>query len=378
MSDMQIYRLHTKKCQYNSREDTRCRCPLHLDAVINSVRVQVSLGTRSWAEAETNASKVISREQGHTKTVSEAIEAFQLHNRVRGLRPSTIVSYNKVLNSFGKFCEDQVIGNMDEISLAVLDGFRASRSDYAISTSVKNLDTLQAFFGFSVERAWMPKNLMAGIKRPKIPDNEVEPYTEAEKAQIMFAAERVGFHEYERNRVIAALWVMRETGLRISDVLKLSRDRVKDVTISVFTQKNNRAVQIRVSQSVLNALERLTPPRGADPGCRFYFWNAQSSFHTIETDMQRVLHRVYELAGVKRAKNHRFRHTFISELLASGATERVVSDVVGVSEAILRKHYSKWMPARQDRIDEAVQKRASLQSAQQVPEQPEPASEVIQ
>ena len=54
---------------------------------------------------------------------------------------------------------------------------------------------------------------------------------------------------------------------------------------------------------------------------------------------------------MQEAHAHRFRHTLATELLGSGATFEDVADILGNSPAIVRKHYGKWCPARQNRID---------------------------
>ena len=54
---------------------------------------------------------------------------------------------------------------------------------------------------------------------------------------------------------------------------------------------------------------------------------------------------------MKNAHAHRFRHTLATELLGRGASFEDVADILGNSPAIVRKHYGKWSPARQSRID---------------------------
>ena len=52
-----------------------------------------------------------------------------------------------------------------------------------------------------------------------------------------------------------------------------------------------------------------------------------------------------------KAHAHRFRHTLATELLGRGASFEDVADILGNSPEIVRKHYAKWSPARQARID---------------------------
>lgn len=88
----------------------------------------------------------------------------------------------------------------------------------------------------------------------------------------------------------------------------------------------------------------------------FYFRDGKVSSKASYARLRHILKLVYNRSGVAGAKNHRFRHTFISEGLAAGMTEREMADIVGVSEGVLRRHYSKFMAERQDRITAAVRR----------------------
>jgi integrase len=65
---------------------------------------------------------------------------------------------------------------------------------------------------------------------------------------------------------------------------------------------------------------------------------------------------VFKISGVVSAQAHRFRHTLATELLGRGATFEEVADILGNSPEIVRKHYGKWSPARQSRIDDLMQR----------------------
>jgi site-specific recombinase XerD len=56
------------------------------------------------------------------------------------------------------------------------------------------------------------------------------------------------------------------------------------------------------------------------------------------------------------AHAHRFRHTLATELLGRGASLEDVADVLGNSPAIVKKHYGKWCQARQNRIDDLMER----------------------
>jgi integrase len=82
-----------------------------------------------------------------------------------------------------------------------------------------------------------------------------------------------------------------------------------------------------------------------------YFWNGLTSERAIKGIAERTLAAVFQKSDVQHAHAHRFRHTLATELLGRGASFEDVADILGNSPTIVRKHYAKWSPARQKRID---------------------------
>jgi integrase len=66
---------------------------------------------------------------------------------------------------------------------------------------------------------------------------------------------------------------------------------------------------------------------------------------------ERTLAAVFKKSGVKNAHAHRYRHTLATRLLEGGASFQEVADVLGNTEAVVRKHYGKWSKKRQANID---------------------------
>jgi integrase len=71
---------------------------------------------------------------------------------------------------------------------------------------------------------------------------------------------------------------------------------------------------------------------------------------------ERTLAAVFKKSGVAHAHAYRFRHTLATELLGRGASFEDVADILGNSPEIVRKHYGKWSPARQARIDDLMER----------------------
>jgi integrase len=64
------------------------------------------------------------------------------------------------------------------------------------------------------------------------------------------------------------------------------------------------------------------------------------------------LRKVFKLAGpfAEPPTPHRFRHTFVRILLEKGVPDTEVATLIGDTVEVLRRHYAKWMPGRQERL----------------------------
>jgi integrase len=122
------------------------------------------------------------------------------------------------------------------------------------------------------------------------------------------------------------------------------------------TEKSGKPVFLPIPRDLKDALDGVPVPRGAAADCQHYFWNGVSSERTMKDIADRSLSTVFKASLVPRAHAHRFRHTLATELLGNGAGFEDVADILGNSPEIVRKHYAKWSPARQARIDELMER----------------------
>ena len=103
------------------------------------------------------------------------------------------------------------------------------------------------------------------------------------------------------------------------------------------------------------ALDAVPVPRGCSGVSRYFFWSGNGTEKGMKSMVDRCLAAVFRKSGVRGAHAHRFRHTLATELLGSGASFEDVADILGNSPEIVGKHYAKWSPARQARIDDLME-----------------------
>jgi site-specific recombinase XerD len=321
------------------------------DGYIDGKRtLRQSLKTRDMARARKRAVALEDPDAPRYKPIAEAIAAFEAHCISDGLRDSTLRKYRNTLAHLATFCAAAGLVDIQEIAPDHLDAYRGGRGLSMISGS-KELELLRQFFRFCLLRRWTRENPAAAIKGPRnLQANEVEPYTPAQVDAIAAACNTFGRTEYERLRASAMILRMRYTGLRIGDVAMLARERItKDGNrwrIFLRTEKNGKPVFLPIPDTLRLALNRVPAPRGGPPDCRYYFWNGTTSERALKGIAERTLAAVFKSSKVERAHAHRFRHTLATELLGAGASFEEVSDVLGNSPAIVRKHYAKLEPGQ--------------------------------
>jgi integrase/recombinase XerC len=358
-----IWRRHTGSCPHRrkGRNVLKCNCPLWADGYVNGKRVlRQSLGTRDMARARKKAVALESPEEKLFKPLGDAVRSFLSHCETEGLKQSSIRKYRNALNRLKEFCEGAAIDSAGELSAERLDAFRSGRGLKPV-TAAKELEILRLFLGFCVDRNWTRENAARKIKAPRnIKPNEVVPFSPSQVAAIITACNTFGQSAYERLRARAMILVFRYTALRIGDVALLARDRIsRDGNrwrIFLRTEKSGQPVFLPVPADMKAALDALPSPKGANGDFRYFFWSGLGSEKCMKANADRTLHAVFRKSGVAGAHAHRFRHTLATELLGRGASFEDVADVLGNSPEIVRKHYAKWSPARQARIDDLMEK----------------------
>jgi integrase len=136
--------------------------------------------------------------------------------------------------------------------------------------------------------------------------------------------------------------LMRFAGLRISDVVTLSREHIRGNRLEKRAVKNHRMIRLELPAVVLTALDLVPQPKAAAQDNQRFFSKDAAVLRSQVKGAWRTLAAVFKRSGVKRAKPHRFRHTLASELLGKGGNLEQVAAILGDSPATIRRYYAKW------------------------------------
>ncbi len=358
-----LYRRHKRTCPNFAlarREKQRaCKCKFWVDGILAGDEVRLSLDTRDEKKAlqlkydMERKDEVI--EHGAPVTPAEAWKAKIAELEASKLSHQTVRKYKLLERQMTAYGKSQGLTALVEFNLDTLSRFRQSWKD-SPRTASKKLERLRAFFRFCLDRQWVESNPAAKIKLPKVTPCPTMPLSHEEMVKILAACDglqvssqpsaRLGAH-----RLKTLILVMRYTGLRISDAVSLTVDRLDGKKIFLYTAKTGVPVFSILPDYVLHALE--ATPRVTDTR---FFWSGNGKRETAICDYQEKLKNVFAAAGISKglgnAVSHRLRDTFAVEgLLAGWPIERLSILLGHQSIRITEKHYAPWTRSRQEQIE---------------------------
>jgi integrase/recombinase XerD len=354
-----IYRRHRKECPHRSegRKYRRCRCPIWVDGFLGNQEIRKSLDTADWQKSqdfvrewEAKASEPKVRKE--PITIQAAGDKFIADTEAQRLADATINKYRLLFKQLAAFSQQRGLRYLVELDLQMLDEFRFGWKDGPRS-SAKKLERLRALFRFAQKRDWVLKNPASDLKAPKVTLCPTLPYTREEMMRILAAITKYQDEFPARGkenamRMRALVLVIRYTGMRIGDAVGLSSDRIKLNRLFLYTAKTGTPVNTILPDFVLKALE--ASPKVTET---YFFWNGQAKFNAIVGSWRRRLAKLFELAEIQKGHAHRFRDTFAVELLLAGVPIERVSVLLGhQSVRITERHYSPWVHARQEQLEQ--------------------------
>lgn len=352
------YRRHSASCPHahKGRDHRTCKCTIWVQGTLEREPIRESLHTNVWARAQAivHEWEATGRRSEKLISIPDACKAFLDDCADRGLSQSSVDTYGKLTKKLEAFCEKRVIPSPVKLDLDLLSQFRSTWSK-GNWTSLKKWEQLRCLCKFWLARGWIDTDPSAELKRPIAKQLPTLPFTREEVAKILEAVDKYPPDKHDRlnrERIRAFVLTLRFTGLRMSDTWSLHVDRVRDGKVMLYTAKTGVPVWLPLPTQLLSVLGKIDPN-----GLGYYFWSGTSDSHAAYNSWQRRLSRLFQIAEVENAHPHRFRDTFAVELLLAGVPMDRVSILLGhQSIRVTERHYSPWVRARQDQLEQDVQR----------------------
>lgn len=334
------------------RAHKKCQCPIWAQGTLHGKWMKKSLDLRNWEAAQKLVREwEAGTTQAETMRVEEACDSFTRDCEARKLSAATIGKYKLLTEELKREFTSRTVGS---IEIQDLREFR-ERWEMSPVSARKKLERLRTFFKFCHESGWTKGNPAKAIKPPTAKPLPTLPFGDDEIAKVLRAVGRFpnrGTHGANtRARVKAFVNLLRFSGLRIRDATTLSKDKVQDGKLLLYTQKTGTPVWLPLPKSVVEDLRRI------DEGDSYYFWTGNGSEKSGVSVWQRTLTKLFEKAGVANGHAHRFRDTFSVNLLQAGVPLEAVSILLGHSSVkVTEKHYAPWVKSRQISLEKSVEK----------------------
>lgn len=235
--------------------------------------------------------------------------------------------------------QDFVVKPLQFVSLRDVQGYMDSLSHLAPATQARSLNAIKSLLSFAYRIGYLPSNVAAFEKAPKIKNALSERILTQVQVHKMIALE-----ECDRNRVI--LMTFYATGLRVSELCQLKwRDLSQrdggNGQVTVFG-KGGKTRIILIPQSAWLELQAIRHDAEAnDPVFR-----SALGGHLSPSHVRRIVRAAAHKAGIQAAVScHWLRHCHASHALDRGAALHLVQAGLGHVSAATT---SKYLHARPD------------------------------
>src|SRR3989344_863384 len=250
----------------------------------------------------------------------------------RAFSPRTIVAYQHDLDNFVEFLESANKANVSSITKSDVRQFLSQRAKTnGAVTRARKLSSIKSFFKYLGREGIIEANPVSDIEAPKLPEKEPSYLTETEY-QNLIAAVKFKATPYYLSRDLAIVILLLGTGIRLSELVGLTLDRVNleqsDRNIKVQGKGNKERI-IPLTTEVANILEQYLKKRPDVTSNPLFISRLGDGLHA--RSVYGLVKKYLEAAGIKknRVAVHTLRHTFGASMLKNGENLFTIQKLLG-------------------------------------------------
>ena len=282
-------------------------------------------------------------------------EAFlEMLSAERGAARNTLAAYQADLDDFAAFAASRghAVARADD---TILQAYLAQLHDQGLSarTAARRLSALRQFHRFLLRENSRDDDPTLLLDSPRLPQGLPKYLSEAEVDALLAAA---AAQKPARARVmVAALEILYATGLRVSELLGLSRGALSgDAVLLYIKGKGGKERIVPLSDAARDAARVLVAAMKPKPMPKFLF-TAKDGRRAMPRQVFGVmLKQVALAAGIAptRVSPHVLRHSFASHMLAHGADLRSLQTLLGHADIATTQIYTHVLAERLQKLVE--------------------------
>ncbi|MDR1426114.1 MAG: tyrosine recombinase XerC [Rickettsiales bacterium] len=266
---------------------------------------------------------------------------------------NTILSYKNDIENFRAFLgsrskETETKRTFENVSSRDLRLWLAQRSGQGLSSrsSARALATIRSFYRFLEKRHGLENKTIFEIRGPKLPKLLPKNINHSSIIRMIQSVENFRRRDWEIKRDVALIILLYSCGLRISEALDLEPtfflgdDRIKIL---------GKGARERIVRLLPIAVESLGSYRKA---CPYDTWNGNIIFFGTRGKkyqaalFEKLIQNIRNFLNLPQsATPHSLRHSFATELLASGADLRSIQELLGHSSLKTTQLYTRVDPS---------------------------------
>jgi len=281
-------------------------------------------------------------------SLSQTIGGYLMFAAARHLSEDTVRDYSNTFRKFTAYLSADP--PIDSITHLQVESFLASQDEVSNKTLLNYHIALSALWTWAVKEGLTSEHILRQVTRPKPEKREIVPFSELDlkaMASVLTRSraynrpgKRESFHTLrhpERNQ--AMYFLLLDTGVRNSELCDMAiRDcDLKNFRISVMGKgAKERTIPIspRTAQIIWHYLKTRPDARLDAP-----LIATENNRPLDRNNVDHILDRLGERAGVQDCHAHRFRHTFAVLYLKNGGDPFTLQRILGHSTLTMVNRY---------------------------------------
>lgn len=265
-------------------------------------------------------------------TFQNAVESFLLRCRAQNLSPLTIGWYKGHLRDLERFLYAHGIELAKDVTPALLrEHFSSLReSGHNSGTVFRTFGGIRCFFSFLSRERLIPASPMSVLEKPR-KERVIIPALNMDQMRILLGQPSQKTFEGIRSRTLMVLIL--DTGLRVSEALKLRRDQVDfQNNLLRVMGKGGKERQVPFGTGTKQCLWQYVARVGTIPGQDLFFVN-QFGRGLNANWFQKQLREYGKTAGIQgvRVSPHTLRHSFATQYILNGGDAFSLQKMLGHS-----------------------------------------------
>ena len=276
------------------------------------------------------------------ESIKKALEKYMEWDEVIGRSPRTIENR---MYEVGRFVEDTGKRKLSQIDEYVIHDWINDSSGNSVGTRKFKLSCLKSFLNYCVAKGWINNNpallVRVDIRKVKHAKREAQKKKAFDEAEYKYIRTNINDFIGDLSEEAGEFWRIAtvigvETGLRFGDIVQLEWDCLTSTTITVWTDKRDKRVSMKMSHVLKSAIMSIKQKskKYLFPEQRREFLGGKREKYPMQ--YKRILKRM----GIDDKTFHSTRVTFATKAKKSGGKlAQIAMDLGHSSVRTTQDHY---------------------------------------